>query len=881
MKHLIIALLALAGLPMSSSAQPADGASRQTVVTAFNLAGPFAVAAPMAFDTVDVKGKAFDPQSLLAALPHDAQATTTCTAGPLPALRDSRSVGVLSFYVNNTSFLKAKLNVKGPKSHKLYVDGVETGPDLKLAPEHHTIAIKYLAEPSDSDSICVTIEELGVKSEELGGVRSEELGGVRSEELGVKSEELGVNSKGTTPNSSLLTPNSKLITLNSQHPYMGHDLFDGRRVRGVSLSPDGSCVCVSYQTTQRDGTSQWSYELREVKSGRLINCPTHQLRWMPRSMAAIEETRERGQRVLYKVNPLNGERQRWAAGLPDGSYTISPTEDYIIINVEEEGTKEDADVFEVLEMDDRQPNWRKRTHLVRYDVKTGIAQRITFGNRNVALHDITSDGQRLLVFAYYSRLTKRPTSVADVYVMDQQTLKTDTLFTALEFVDGADFGPDGSKILFRGNPEAFDRVGCQLPPDVTPSMTENELFVYDMATRKVTPLTRDFDPSVNSTAWSSADGMVYFSGEDRDYVRIYRLNPLTGDISQLPIEGDYAYRFDMAEQAPVLAYLSYTTMEPASAYILRSDKRKVINDKLFDGKTALGDALLGTCQDWNFTNSQGDTVYGRLYLPRDFDPDKKYPLIVYYYGGCSPVSRYFESPYAPQYWNSLGYVAYILQPSGATGFGQEWASRHVNTAGGLSHSAAASASPVAGGSPAGDIIEGVKRLCDEHPFINREKIGCMGASYGGFMTQYLQTVTDIFACAVSHAGIANHTSYWGEGYWGYNYSEVSMANSYPWSHRQLYVDQSPLFNADKINTPLLLLHGNADTNVPLIESLQMFTALKLLGREVALVEVQGENHHILDYKKREKWLATQMAWFQKWLKDDPSWWDALYPKKNL
>jgi dipeptidyl aminopeptidase/acylaminoacyl peptidase len=157
----------------------------------------------------------------------------------------------------------------------------------------------------------------------------------------------------------------------------------------------------------------------------------------------------------------------------------------------------------------------------------------------------------------------------------------------------------------------------------------------------------------------------------------------------------------------------------------------------------------------------------------------------------------------------------------------------------------------------------------------------MGASYGGFMTQYLQTVTDIFAAAVSHAGITNHTSYWGEGYWGYNYSEVSMANSYPWSHRQLYVDQSPLFNADKIHTPLLLLHGNADTNVPLIESLQMFTALKLLGREVALVEVTGENHHIQEYAKKEKWLATQMAWFQKWLKGDPTWWDALYPKKHL
>ena len=395
-------------------------------------------------------------------------------------------------------------------------------------------------------------------------------------------------------------------------------------------------------------------------------------------------------------------------------------------------------------------------------------------------------------------------------------------------------------------------------------MTENELFLFDIASKKVTPLTKDFDPSIENVDWSWADGQIYFSAEDRDYVNMFVLNPKTQKIAKLPLSGDYAYRYDMAAHAPVLGYLSYKTMEPASAYVYDLKSKKL--QTYFNGAEALGDAEIGTCKDWNFKNSKGDTVYGRLYLPKDFDAAKKYPMIVYYYGGCSPVSRYFESPYAPQYWNSLGYVAYILEPSGATGFGQEWASRHVNTA---------------GQGPAEDIIEGTKQICKEHPFINADKIGCMGASYGGFMTQYLQTQTDIFAAAVSHAGIANHTSYWGEGYWGYNYSEVSMANSYPWSHRKLYVDQSPLFNADKIHTPLLLLHGNADTNVPLIESLQMFTALKLLGREVSLVEVEGENHHILDYAKKEKWLATQMAWFQKWLKDDPSWWDALYPKKHL
>ena len=823
-KHLWTA--PLWALALSASAQ------QKVTVTEFLQAGPFAVTEPFATDTVDVQGKKYDEKSVLSALPLQVEPSGTFSGSILPSLKESKSVGILSFYINNADYVKGKIEVKGPKNYKLYIDGTEAGRELKLAPEHHTFAIRYMAEPKDTDSIRVSFDT----------------------QIAVKP------------------------TTDKRHPYMVHDLTDGKRVRGVSLSADGKYVCVSYQTTERGGNSRWEYELRDEKTGRILNRPTHHVRWMPKTVAWIEEEREQGLRVLYKVNPTTGERTRWTAGLPDGSYTVSPTEDYLIITAEEEGPKEDPGVFEVTEMDDRQPGWRKRSYLVRFDIKTGISQRITFGSKGQHLADISADGTKLLIGSNYSRLVKRPTEVADYYVMNIHTLKVDTLVQCEGFLGRAQFSPDGKQILFTGTPEAFDRIGCQLPADRTPSMTENELFLFDMATKKATPLTKDFDPSVETVTWLEADGLIYFSAEDRDYVNMFVLNPQTGKITKLPVNGDDVFRFDIANHAPVFAYLSYKTMEPASAYIMslsaKSGKSGIV---LFDGRKALGDAELGTCRDWNFKNSNGDTVYGRLYLPKDFDATKKYPMIVYYYGGCSPVSRYFESPYAPQYWNSLGYIAYIIEPSGATGFGQEWASRHVNTAGGIPRADGT----VPAGSPAGDIIEGVKRICAEHSFIDATKIGCMGASYGGFMTMYLQTVTDIFAAAVSHAGIANHTSYWGEGYWGYNYSEVSMANSYPWSHRQLYVNQSPLFNADKIHTPLLLLHGNADTNVPLIESLQMFTALKLLGREVALVEVEGENHHILEYNKKEKWLATQMAWFQKWLKGDSTWWDALYPKKHL
>ena len=260
------------------------------------------------------------------------------------------------------------------------------------------------------------------------------------------------------------------------------------------------------------------------------------------------------------------------------------------------------------------------------------------------------------------------------------------------------------------------------------------------------------------------------------------------------------------------------------------------------------------------------TIEGRIYYPSDFDSTKKYPLIVYYYGGCLPSDRSFEMRYSAWLYTQQGYIVYVLNPSGTIGYGQEFAARHTNAWGDWT---------------AEEIIEGVKRLCKEKTFINSKKIGCMGASYGGFMTQYLQTKTDIFACAVSHAGISNITSYWGEGYWGYSYSAAASAGSYPWNNPDLYTKHSPLFNADKINTPLLLLHGTADTNVPIGESIQMYNALKILGKEVEFITIKGENHGIVDFEKRLKWNNTIYAWFAKWLKDDSSWWEALYPEEKL
>jgi dipeptidyl aminopeptidase/acylaminoacyl peptidase len=199
------------------------------------------------------------------------------------------------------------------------------------------------------------------------------------------------------------------------------------------------------------------------------------------------------------------------------------------------------------------------------------------------------------------------------------------------------------------------------------------------------------------------------------------------------------------------------------------------------------------------------------------------------------------------------------------GFGQEFSAYHVNDWGMITSK---------------EIITGVKKMLAAHPFIDPKRVGAIGASYGGFMTMLLGTKTDIFSALISHAGISALSSYWGVGDWGYSYSAVATANSFPWNRKDIYVGHSPLFMAERYTTPLLLLHGDIDNNVPPGESYQMYAALKLLGKEVALVTFNDQQHWILSHDQRVQWMKTIIAWYDRYLKGQPEYWEHLYGKDS-
>lgn len=826
-------------------------ASAETIeVKTLKYAGPYAVAQPWMADSVNIKGEAFDLKQLL-----DSPLSFTLlnkgkevTAAQLLADKQD-ALHLASFCVSNTQRTKATIAVEGLEQYRLFVDGeqVEVNGDKAetiLTPSQHTVVIKYLTRKnasSDKKSIKLTV---------------------------------------TAANGAPLSVGDAA----AKRAYNIYDVICAPNYPSVSISPNGKFIVVWKTWVDRKGNNHSISELRNYQTNRVMATFEESVKWMPASnklyftqkasdSSIAGEEKQDGTLQLITINPLTMEREVLASHLPEGWFQFTPDEKTLIYTLTTEGRKKNPQVYDVKEPEDRQPGWRERSNLAKYDLASGILQPLTFGYHNIYLMDISADSRYLLIGKEEERLTKRPTTLTSFYRLDlgsmnassATTPKVETLIEKGEFLNSAQFSPDGKSILVTGSPEAFNGIGKNVEEGQTPSMIDTQLYLMTLSDKKVRPLTRDFNPNVQSVEWSKVDGNIYFTAEDKDCVHLFQFNPKSGKFTLLKTPEEYIKSFSLASSAAEMAFSGQSASNADRLYKMNT---KALKSQLVDDLSAreLKDVELGECKAWNFVNSRGDTLCCRYYLPPHFDAAKKYPMIVNYYGGCSPTSRMFQSRYPHHVYAAMGYVVLVVNPSGATGFGQKFSARHVDTA---------------GEGVAEDIISSTQAFCDEHAFVNRKKIGCIGASYGGFMTQYLQTKTDLFAAAISHAGISDHTSYWGEGYWGYSYSEVSMANEYPWTNKHLFVDQSPLYNADKIHTPLLFVHGTADNNVPVGESIQLYTALKLLGRPTAMVLVDGQDHHIIDYEKRLKWQNTIFAWFAKWLQDDASWWTEMYGDEKM
>jgi len=850
MKRILILMLA---------AVCADGIASDTIrVGEYAASALLPVGRPVIIDSTDVERKKFEDKDLLkthvdfrTALSdsHLVYADSrgritpeTPVADPALPFRDC-AVQALAFAIDADRWCRATLSVTATEMIEIYVDGKrekakDTREDslsqakplkveLTLEPRRYDVVIKRLADGRPSAEAIIRTEILTAEKDSLARI-------------------------------SISTDGKRRICIN--------DIIEGTRLSGnSSLSPSGRYFLVGHSTALPGGRNTSSLELRETSTNRTVFAFPQGVspRWThDRDRLTFTRQGEEG-RDLYAIDLPSLEEKLVVRNIPDGGMRTSNDGRFMFYTRREEIPADKGDVRRVLAPSDRSGAYRGRSSVWLYDFDSETGQRITFGHTSMSVSDISPDSRHALLMKHEDDITSRPFVRNTLYELDLRTLEMDSLL-ADPFIGSAQYSPDGSQLLITGGGEAFGGVGLNITEGQISNTYDTQAFIVDRKSGAVRAITKDFDPSVNGAQWSDFDGLIYFSVGDRDREQVYAYDPKTDKFRRLPLCEDIIRGFNLARQAPVAIYQGEG---PCNAYRLyrydlKSGKSVLLSDPFAD---RLSELSLSPVADWSFTSTGGTVIDGRYYLPYGFDPARKYPMIVYYYGGTSPTERTFESNYPLQVYAALGYVIYVVQPSGATGYGQEFSARHVNAW---------------GQQTADDIITGTQLFWREHSFVDSTRVGCIGASYGGFMTQYLQTRTQIFAAAISHAGISDITSYWGEGYWGYSYSSAASAFSYPWNNAKMFTEQSPLFHADRINTPLLLLHGTADTNVPPGESIQMFNALRILGKTVELVTIDGENHHILATEKRLAWNKTIYAWFARWLKNEPEWWESLYPARD-
>ena len=838
MRHFYCVLSAFILFPLISFSQ-------NIIVKQFLVSGPYQINKPFMSDSSDVSNNKFNIKNLLQNNLSMNDISTSAIIinanedGEISLSNNSEySLSIVAFYVNSDRYTKGKLEVSAPFMFQVYVNGKKESEkmesdtvytvktDLNLLPQRYEVQIKCLLSKKDT----------------LRHVLS----------------------------ATVKTDNKKAVATanaDSKIRYTILNLLKGKSVSDVSISNDGKYSLIKI-VENNEGKSERYTMLVESNSGKLIVQNSDWLNdaeWMPVSNKLYYTEDNSGKKCLITVDPTTLSKNVIKDNIPDGYFNFTPDEKILLYSVEEKGPAKEKPLLRFADHDDIINGWRNRYNIFRFDLASSNYERITFGNKNVSVNDVSHDSRYMLLSYNLEDATRYPFSFTCLFMMDMQTMHIDTIFYSKPYISNAVFSPDDSKLLVFGGPEAFDKIGFNAGNEPIGNSFDEQLFVYDLKSKNVNPITKKFDPSVMSAVWNRHDNMIYILANNKDCQNMFRMNPENGDYVMLKVPEETIKRMSVASDNSMIicSGQSVTNADRVYYYDIKKQKFACILDISAD---KLKDVVLGKVQDWNYKFTDGTEITGNYCLPPDFDSSKKYPLIVYYYGGTTPTPRMLEFRYSMQLFASQGYVVYVLNPSGTIGYGQEYSARHVNAWGDRT---------------ADEIIYGTKLFCRQHDFIDSTKVGCIGASYGGFMTEYLQTKTDFFAAAVSHAGISDLSNYWGIGNWGVGYCSIANAGTYPWNNPDFFTKHSPLYNADKIKTPLLLLHGNSDMNVPVGNSIQLYNALKILGRPVELILVDGEDHHIVEYQKYLQWHRTILAWFAKWLLNDDSWWLEMYPDRNL
>ncbi|TRM11795.1 S9 family peptidase [Lentibacillus cibarius] len=489
----------------------------------------------------------------------------------------------------------------------------------------------------------------------------------------------------------------------------------------------------------------------------------------------------------------------------------------------------------------------KRTQLVQYDLETETFEQLTTAPTHHHLEDIAPDGKHILFSANLDE-DEDYELTNDLYLLNLPTKETTMLTNGNGQYGNARFSPNGEKVACFGHEFAYKVA------------TLNDLYIFDIASGERTCLSDKWDfqlgdamiddtrmgQSEAGPVWNADSTHLLFLGTDSGATSLYQVD-LSGEWSMVYENNNHVFGFANNHDALVLGISNPT--EPGNFYQLNRDGQVT---QLTDvNREFLNDVALSEPETLTFQANDGWQIQGWLLRPYGFEQGKKYPFILEVHGG--PHAMYGQTFFHEmQLLAAKGYVVLYTNPRGSHGYGQEF----VNAC-----------RADYGGSDYTDLMAAVDYALENYDFIDHDRLGVTGGSYGGFMTNWIVGHTNRFKAAVTQRCISNWLSFYGVSDIGYFFTKWELGKSLLEDPQALW-DFSPLKYTENMETPLLIVHGEKDYRCPIEQGEQLFITLKQLRKEVEFVRFPDANHELSRSGKpdmRIERLQHITRWFEQYL----------------
>ena len=482
-----------------------------------------------------------------------------------------------------------------------------------------------------------------------------------------------------------------------------------------------------------------------------------------------------------------------------------------------------------------------RDHLFVFNTKSRKTIQITSGQRDHSYPSISPDGKSIAYVTKEGDFDRH--NNWDIFI---KNIEGSGDVKQLTFHDGPDsspdagsrpqWSPDGKKIayIYGGEHSMF-------------WYALNEVSVLDVETGETDFVTKVFDRNTYMPKWSENGEKLYFILEDNMKSQLVEYSFTDKTFEKITPENIYLswYSSNYYVAGDQLIYQSSTVTTPDEIYLSKNGE---INPITSVNKDFIENKIVGSTELISFQSFDGLNINGMMIKPDDFDPKKKYPLIIRIHGGpVSQYGRYFDFDW--QLFASNGYIVMVTNPRGSSGRGFEF-QKSIFAEWGIEDSKDISAA-----------LDFALSL----GYIDEDRLGVGGWSYGGMLTNYVIAKDDRFDAATSGAGIANLLSGFGHDHY---IREYVLELGTPWDNLDSWLNVShPFLNADEIVTPTLFLVGEKDWNVPLIGSEQMYQALKHLEIPTQLIVYPDEHHGLSKPSYIKDRLDRYLEWYKKYLEE--------------